>query len=120
MNLGGKQMIPVRKINSLTEERKETMEKENLIRRFNALNIPGMPEVTELWELKGSFVNLEFPLPSGRTVKLWDDEKMYLGNQLEKKDSTRCYGLTAGDGYLLVCEYGDGGSDPEIVAFQRI
>ena len=30
------------------------------------------------------------------------------------------HGLAAGEGYLLVCEYGDGGSDPEIVVYQRL
>lgn len=44
-----------------------------LIKAFNDLKIPGMDTVTELHQGKGDFVNLEFPLPSGQTVKLWDD-----------------------------------------------
>ncbi len=93
--------------------------KETLIKEFNKLAIPDMPEVTELFEGKGSFVNLEFPLPCGQAARLWDDEKTYYICQLEKKESTRCYGLTADEKYLLVCEYGDGGADAEIVVFKR-
>lgn len=96
------------------------MEKEALIRAFNELKIPDMETVSQLYELKGSFVNLEYTLPSGQKVKLWDDGKIYYGAELCKKGSDRCYGLTAGDGYLLVCEYGDKGSDAEIVVFKRL
>lgn len=93
--------------------------KERLIKEFNALNIADMEEVKELYEGKGDFVNLNFPLPSGQTVKLWDNNKTYYINQLEKRESTKCYGLTADEHYLLVCEYGEGGSDAEIIVFKR-
>lgn len=96
------------------------MTKEELIRAFNALAIPDMEEVTALYELKGDFINLCYTLPSGQRVRLWDDDKMYYGAELCKKGSDRCYGLTAGDGYLLVCEYGNGGADAEIVVFRRL
>lgn len=94
--------------------------KDDLIRRFNKLKIPDMDEVTALYELKGDFINLEYRLPSGQTVKLWDDNSTYYGAELCRKDSDRCYGLAADDGHLLVCEYGDGGSDAEIVIYQRL
>lgn len=68
--------------------------KEQLINEFNKLGITDMEEVKELHEGKGSFVNLEFPTPCGQFVKLWDNDKTYYINQLEKRDSTRCYGLT--------------------------
>lgn len=93
--------------------------KEQLIKAFNDLDISDMEEVTELHQGKGDFVNLDFPLPCGTTVNLWDDSKTYFINQLEKKDSDRCYGLTADEKYLLVCEYGANGSDPEIVILKR-
>jgi len=51
--------------------------------------------------------------------RLRDDRCVYLGNQLPKKNSDRCYGLTADERYLLVCEYGEGGADAEIVVFAR-
>ena len=63
-----------------------------------------MEEVKSLNSLKGSFINLEYKLPSGQTVKLWDDEKIYLGNQICKKNSNRCYGLAADENYLSVAE----------------
>ena len=93
--------------------------KEILIEQFNMLAIPGMEEVKELYEAKGSFVNLPFPLPSGLTSKFWDDDKTYYIAQLENSKSDRCFGLTADEKYLLVCEYGEGGSNPEIVLFKR-
>lgn len=94
--------------------------KEELIQAFNELSITDMEPVTQLNELKGDFINLEYRLPSGQTVKLWDDSKLYYGAELCKKSSNRCYGLVADDEYLLVCEYGDGGSQAEIVVFKRL
>ena len=43
--------------------------KKSLIDEINALHIAGMEEVAELYPLVGNFVNLEYPLPSGETVK---------------------------------------------------
>ncbi len=96
------------------------MQKEELIQKFNELGIEDMAEVTELNELRGDFINLEYNLPSGQRIKLWDDSKLYYGAEICKKNSERCYGLAADDRYLLVCEYGDGGSDAEIVLLKRL
>lgn len=93
--------------------------KNRLIASFNDLHILDMEEVTELNTLKGSFINIAYPMPSGQSVKLWDDNRIYLGNQLHKKGSDRCYGIAADETYLMVSEYGDSGSDPEIVVFRR-
>lgn len=93
--------------------------KEQLIAEFNALGIEDMEQVTSLNALRGSFVNLEYTLPGGQNIKFWDDDRIYLGNQICKKNSDRCYGLTADEAYLLVCEYGSGGSDAEIVVYKR-
>lgn len=93
--------------------------KKDLIAAFNALGIQDMEEVTELNALKGSFINLEYALPSGQALKFWDDNKIYLGNQLHKKDSDRCYGIVADEKYLMVSEYGCYGSDAEIIVFKR-
>lgn len=78
-----------------------------------------MEEVKSLNALLGAYVNLSYTLPSGQAIRFWDDNKVYLGNQLHKKGSDRCYGLTADENYLLVCEYGDEGRDAEIVVYQR-
>lgn len=93
--------------------------KKQLIDEYNALGIADMDEVTELYALRGAFVNLEYVLPGGNTVRFWDDNRIYLGNQLPKKGSSRYYGLTADEHYLLVCEYGENGSDPKIVIFRK-
>lgn len=93
--------------------------KERLIAEFNALNIEDMAEVTGLNALLGSYVNLQYTLPGGQRIKFWDDDRIYLGNQLHKKNSDRCYGITADEHYLLVCEYGDQGSDAEIIVYKK-
>ncbi len=78
-----------------------------------------MEEVVGLNTLPGSYINLEYRLSPGQTAKLLDDSQVYLGNQLCKKGSDRCYGLAADENYLLVCEYGEGGSDPEIIVYKK-
>ncbi|MEG2611854.1 MAG: DUF3795 domain-containing protein, partial [Oscillospiraceae bacterium] len=93
--------------------------KKQLISEFNALNIGDMAEVTDLNALKGSFVNLEYSLPSGQSLKFWNDNRIYLGNQICKENSERCYGLTADENYLLVCEYGENGTNAEIIVYQK-
>lgn len=93
--------------------------KRELIAEFNALGIADLPEVTDLNALIGAYINLAYTLPSGQAAKFWRDDKVYLGNQLCKQGSDRCYGLTADEHHLLVCEYGAGGADAEIVVFKR-
>lgn len=93
--------------------------RQSLIDAFNALHIEAMPPVTELYPLRGAFVNLTCTLPGGAQVKFWDDNAVLMGNQLCKTDADRCYGLAADDRWLLVCEYGENGSDPEIIVFKR-
>lgn len=93
--------------------------KQKLIEEFNALGIPDMPEVTDLYALVGGFVNLEYALPGGQAAKFWDDKQIYLGNQLPKIGTDRCYGLTADEHYLLVCEYSETGADAKLVIFKR-
>lgn len=87
------------------------------IAALNDLKIPGMGAVEELYPLIGCFVNLEYPLPGGR-VRLLDDAEIYLGNQLPAADG-RCFGVVAGEDFLLVGSYGAGGSDPELIAYRR-
>ena len=93
--------------------------KEKLIDEFNELSIKDMDRVTDLNALKGSFINIEYVLPTGQAVKFWDDNKIYLGNQLHKKDSERHYGIVADEKHLMVSEYSDYGFNAEIVVFKR-
>ena len=96
-----------------------TAYKKRLIEEFNALGISGMPTITTLSQLCGAYINLEYTLPNGEKMKLLDDTKIYLGSQVEKADSDRCYGLAADNDYLLVCEYGCNGAEPEIIVYKK-
>lgn len=78
-----------------------------------------MPELTNLSQLIGEYVNLEYTLPGGQTTKLLDDKKIYLGYQLEKENSDRCYVLVADDHFLLACEYGCNAAEPEIIMYKK-
>ena len=93
--------------------------KDSLIAEFNSLGIKDMETVTQLNALSGGYINLEYPLPNGQTIKFLDESKIYLGNQIPKKDSNRYYGLAGDKSFLLVCEYGENGSDAEIVVYKR-
>lgn len=96
--------------------------KKTLIDEINALNVEGMERVNELYPLVGSFVNLEYPLPSGGTVKLLKDDETYLGAQVANlfgEEGKSCYGVIAREGFILVCEYGENGANPELVVYKR-
>ena len=92
--------------------------KQQLIEEINALDIGGLI-VDDLNLLTGAYVNLEYPLSNGTTVKFLSDKDIYLGNQIERQDSERCYGVVANEDFILICEYGCNGSDPEIVLYKR-
>lgn len=93
------------------------MNKAQIIKEINALNIKGI-KVNDLNLLPGSFVNLEYPFPSGEKVKFLDDEKMYLGLQIEQEGSERCYGIVADEKMLLICEYGENGINPHLILYK--
>ena len=97
--------------------------KKKLTEEFNSLDIPGMSKINELFPLNGAFVNLEYPMPGGNSVKLLDDKEIYLGNQVECEfndgELIRCYGLVAGMDFLLVSEYGVNCTDPELIIYKK-
>ena len=94
--------------------------KRKLMDEINGLHIEGLPRVTKLNALVGQFVNLAYPLPSGFPVKFLDDRTTYLGNQLESEfGGDRCFGVLANMDFILVCTYGEGGSDPELVLYKK-
>lgn len=98
--------------------------KKQLIDEFNSLNIAGMPKIDDLFPINGAYVNLAYPMANGKTVKLLDDNDIYLGNQLECEfndgELIKCYGLVAGLDFILVSEYGENCSSPEIVVFKKM
>ena len=94
--------------------------KAQLMDEFNALQIDGMPRVEQLNVLTGSYINLEYTLPSGQKVKLLNDQASYLGNQLECTfGGSRCFGIAANMQFLLVCTYEANGANPELVLFKQ-
>ena len=94
--------------------------KQQLIDEINALGIEGMPELKTLNALVGSYVNLEYRLPSGQTVRFLDDGTTYLGNQLESEfGGDRCFGVLANMDFILVCTYEAQGANPELVLYKK-
>ena len=92
--------------------------KRSAVEELNALSIPDL-HIGDLIPLNGFYVNLEYHLPNGQAVKLLEDNKVYLGAQIERPGQERCYGVVADEKYLLVCEYGCNGAAPEIVCYKR-
>ena len=94
--------------------------KSKLIDEINNLHIEGLPKVTSLNSLVGSFVNLEYPLPSGEKVKFLKDDVTYLGNQLECEfGGDRCFGILACMDFIMVATYEEGGKNPELVLYKK-
>lgn len=93
--------------------------KKTLIEEINALNIEGMPKLTKLNALVGSYVNLEYTLPNGKNIKYLDDNATYLGNQLESLFGGRCFGIVANMDFILICTYGENGESPELVIYKK-
>lgn len=89
-----------------------------LMGEINALGISGLT-VGDLYLLSGAFVNLAYPLPGGASVQFLKDADVYLGNQIERPGSERCYGVVASEDFILVSEYGCNGADPELVLYKR-
>lgn len=94
--------------------------KKKLIDEINDLHIEGMPKVEKLNALVGSYVNLEYPLPSGMKVKFLNDQTTYLGNQLESEivDGV-CFGVLACMDFILVCTYEAEGANPELILYKK-
>ena len=68
----------------------------------------------------GSYVNLGYPLPNGKTVKFLNDETTYLGNQLEPEfGGDRYFGILANMDFLWSSTYGPEGEDPELVLYKK-
>lgn len=119
-----KEMLPKlnywKRYETLGGEEKFDEFKKQIIDEFNALHIDGMPKVESLNALVGNFVNLEYRLPNGKSVKFLDDGAAYLGNQLECEfGGNRCFGLIANMEFLLVCTYEENGANPELVIYKK-
>lgn len=94
--------------------------KKLLIEEINALHIDGMPELKNLNALVGKYVNLEYRLPNGQTVKFLNDGTTYLGNQLASEYNEKvCFGVLAAMDFILICTYEEGGNNPELVLYKK-
>ena len=94
--------------------------KKQLIAEINDLHIEGLPKVEKLNALVGKYVNLEYRLPNGASVKFLNDGTTYLGNQLESQfGGERCFGVLANMDFILICTYGKDGADPELVLYKK-
>lgn len=79
-----------------------------------------MPKVEKLNALVGKYVNLEYPLPNGKTVKFLDDQATYLGNQLECEfGGDRCFGVLASMDFIIICTYDAKGTSPELILYKK-
>lgn len=91
-----------------------------LIDEINALDVDGMPKLTKLNALVGKFVNLEYRLPNGNTVKFLDDNATYLGNQLECEfGGDRYFGIVANTDFILISTYEENLKNPELVLYKK-
>jgi len=94
--------------------------KQKLIDEINALHIDGMPKLETLNALVGGYINMEYRLPNGKSVKFLDDGATYLGNQLECEfDESICFGIAANMDFILVCTYGEDGENPELLVYKK-
>ena len=97
--------------------------KKKLIDEINSLNIDGLPKIEELYPLHGEYVNLEYQLPNKIKVRLLNDEEAYLGNQLENifsnNEIKKCFGIVANMNFILICEYENNGTNPEIIIYKK-
>ncbi|MBR6568444.1 MAG: helix-turn-helix domain-containing protein [Clostridia bacterium] len=94
--------------------------KQQLIREINDLHIEGMPRLESLNALVGGYINLEYRLPDGKTVKFLDDNATYLGNQLECEfGGDRCFGIAANMDFILVSSYEENGKNPELIIYKK-
>ena len=94
--------------------------KKQLIEEINAVRPEGMPAVEKLNALVGQYVNLEYVMPNGRKMKLLDDEKTYLGNQLESEIVPGlCFGIAANMDFILIASYEEDGKNPELLVYKK-
>lgn len=109
-----------KRYDELSDNGQFDMFKKQLIEEINDLHIDGMPKLESLNALIGAYVNLEYRLPNGATVKFLDDQKTYLGNQLESEfDPEHCFGIVASMDFIMIATYEAEGKNPELVLYKH-
>lgn len=119
-----KQMLPKldywKRYEELSDDGQFETFKKQLIKEINELHIDGMPKVERLNALVGKFVNLEYRLPNGVSVKFLDDQTTYLGNQLKSEfGGDRWFGILANMDFIMISTYEAEGSNPELIFFKK-
>ena len=118
----GKQCFVAKYILISGEENFEDF-KNILIDEINDLKIQGMPKINDLIPLNGTFVNLNYPLPNGKSIQFLEDNEIYLGTQVECEyndgETIRCFGVLANMNFILISEYGPNGNNPELVLYKK-
>jgi len=90
--------------------------KQNILKEVNELlEENGIPAAENLFELKGDFVNLSYPLENGEHVQYLDDSKIYLGTQIESDEPGKCYGVVVDTEFILVSSYLENGNNPQLI-----
>lgn len=92
--------------------------KRQLILEINdLLDIHELPHVKQLNILPGSYVNLEYQLPNGKTVTFLNDDETYLGSELEGE--IVCVGIVANMNFIIICTYELDGANPELIIYKK-
>lgn len=53
-------------------------------------------------------------------MKFLDDQKTYLGNQLESEfGGERCFGIVANMDFIMICTYEKDSADPELLLYKK-
>ena len=93
--------------------------KQQLVDEVNALNIPGMPKIDNLFIVQGEYINKEYDI-NGNKVKLFDDNANYWGTQVPKQGAEeRFFGVACDEKTIVVSEYGKDCADLELVMIKR-
>lgn len=94
--------------------------KKLLIEQINALKIEGMPKLTKLNPIVGSYINLEYRLPGGKSANFLDDNATYLGNRLECEfGGSKYFGIAANMDFILISTYEENGENPELILYKK-
>ena len=104
---------------NFTEEQARSYMKE-MLPKLDYWNKYDELSVDKLNALVGKYVNLEYQLPNGQKVKFLDDQKTYLGNQMESEfGGDRCFGILADMDFIIICTYEKDGENPELLIYKK-
>lgn len=94
--------------------------KSKLVSEINFyLKAEKIPEISELFEIPGEYINLKYPLESGEKTAFLRNDTVFFGNRIEFADLGVCFGAESFAGFILICSCGRDGSDPELILYKR-